>query len=135
MRSDGSSQEGHIVAGNLYQCAGAIVANIYCEHCHPSIYDEVGMTLGLGEVKLESPHDPEQIARGLIRVGTILDVIGEGKPIEAHPALYPNKEWCPTATDWMVVAILIAARCEVDSMTLTAMAASVFKGEQDALFG
>lgn len=92
------------------------------------------MTIGLGTVKLEAPHDPEQIARGLLRVSTILDTIAEGKPIEAHPALYPQKEWCPTATDWMVVAILIAARCEIDSMTLTAMAASVFKGEQSALF-
>jgi len=122
------------VASDWESCAPNVLANILCEHRPANTHYPFAMTIGMGAIVLKQTHDPEQIARALIRVGTILDSAAEGKPIEAHPALYPAKEWCPTATDWMVVALLIAARCEIDSMTLIAMAASVFKGEQDALF-
>lgn len=88
----------------------------------------------LANVYVQQAHDHESIARALLRIGRLLDDADEGKRVEAHPVLNPDDGWDRTATAWMIAAILIADRCEIDSMTLTAMAASVFKGEQDALF-
>lgn len=88
----------------------------------------------LANIYVQQAHDHESIARALLRIGRLLDDADEGKRVEAHPVLNPDDGWDRTATAWMIAAILIADRCEIDSMTLTAMAASVFKGEQDALF-
>ena len=88
----------------------------------------------LANVYVQQAHEHEMIARALLRVGRLLDDAEAGKRVEAHPVLNPDDGWDRTATAWMIAAILIADRTEIDSMTLTAMAASVFKGEQDALF-
>jgi hypothetical protein len=78
------------------------------------------------------PVPPEAVFRALTRIGTLLDEADGGRPMEANPILMPGESWEETAYGWMVAAILIADRTEIDSLTLVGMAASVFKGAQDA---
>jgi len=90
------------------------------------------MTARMAFIAPYKPVPAEAVFRALTRLGTLLDEADVGRPMQAAPQLVKDADWEETAYGWMVAAILLADKVEVDTMTLVSIAASVFKGAQDA---
>lgn len=86
-----------------------------------------------GRVTAAIPPDPELIYAAIQRARALTDRIDNGQDGYLHATLNSSSTGREDARAWAWACVLIIDVCEIDSMTLNALANSVWKGRQDAL--
>lgn len=87
----------------------------------------------LGRIKSPAPPNPEQIYAAIQRVRTVINRIDNGQDAWLHSSLNTGNYARDDARAFMWALAVIVEVCEIDDMTLNAIANRVWKGWQDAL--
>jgi hypothetical protein len=77
---------------------------------------------------------PENIAIALRQIANMLDAADDRRKVTFYAGTPGADAVSQIALAWSQVALLIADACEVDSVTLRALAKTIDKGEQHVLW-
>ncbi len=84
-------------------------------------------------IKSSRAMDQLDTATALFMIADTLDMADDQKNMWVNPIHALNNDYMKMAYAWMWAAYLIADTCEMDSVTLRALANKIFKGVQGVL--
>lgn len=88
-----------------------------------------------GKITFLHPPKPEAVAIALTTIQRALDAADDGVNLTVSAYLGFRFLAPDESAAWVAACLLIADKCDIDSMTLQALRTSIWKGAQDALFG
>ena len=88
----------------------------------------------VGRLETAVPPIPEHVYKALMTACTALDVVDNGG--SPYISTYVAHDACgrDDARAWMFACLLLMDRCDIDTVTVRAIANDVWKGVQDALY-
>jgi len=88
----------------------------------------------VGRLETAVPPIPEHVYKALMTACTALDVVDNGGTPYVSTSVAPSGIGNENARAWMFACLLLMDRCDIDTMTVKAIANDVWKGVQDALY-
>jgi len=88
----------------------------------------------VGRLETAVPPIPEHVYRALMTACTALDVVDSGGMPYVSTSVANDVNGREDARAWMFACLLLMDRCDIDTMTVKAIANDVWKGAQDALY-
>ena len=84
-------------------------------------------------IRADKPANQELTARAIGVLAAWMDIADDRDRVTVYPALAGAQSDDENARAWMWATLLIADVAQVDSVTLRALAATIFKGVQGVL--